>query len=127
MDLWLAPQCDWMLAIRGSQLQCTPSDILHQLAHFGSAPTPDGSNHHRRSGQWRRRSGRKSEAKKLEYENDAIGIDPNLVAPTGDNPAGWFASYHAYPYYPDFMMLDPEYRGLDRPKASRAISGTCGN
>ena len=60
--------------------------------------------------QWRRRSGRRSEAKRLEYENDAIGLDPNLVRPTTANPAGWFAAYHAYPYYPDFMMLDPGYR-----------------
>ena len=56
------------------------------------------------------RSGRPSEGKKLEYENDAIGLDANLVVPTAINPAGWFASYHAYPYYPDFMLLDPRYR-----------------
>ena len=23
--------------------------------------------------------------------------------------AGWFASYHVYPYYPDFMLYDPGY------------------
>ena len=32
-----------------------------------------------------------------------------LVRATPANPAGWFASYHAYPYYPDFMNLDPGY------------------
>jgi len=26
-----------------------------------------------------------------------------------DTPAGYFASYHAYPYYPDFMNEDPVY------------------
>jgi hypothetical protein len=26
-------------------------------------------------------------------------------------PAGYFASYHAYPYYPDFMTRDPAYQG----------------
>ena len=46
-------------------------------------------------------------ATKLEYENDVIALDANLVEPTAANPAGWFASYHAYPYYPDFMLLDP--------------------
>ncbi|MGH7525845.1 MAG: hypothetical protein ACREMX_03990, partial [Gemmatimonadales bacterium] len=38
------------------------------------------------------------------------GLDANLVRPTAANPAGWFASYHAYPYYPDFMILDPGYQ-----------------
>ena len=32
-----------------------------------------------------------------------------LVNATPSNPAGWFASYHAYPYYPDFMLYDPGY------------------
>jgi hypothetical protein len=59
---------------------------------------------------WRKRSGRRSEANKLEYENDVVSLDPSLVTPTSGNPAGWFASYHAYPYYPDFMLLDPAYQ-----------------
>jgi len=30
---------------------------------------------------------------------------------TGNFPAGYFASYHAYPYYPDWMNEDPNYVG----------------
>ncbi|MFN3555470.1 MAG: Ig-like domain-containing protein [Bacteroidales bacterium] len=26
-------------------------------------------------------------------------------------PAGYFASYHAYPYYPDYISYDPNYQG----------------
>jgi hypothetical protein len=44
-----------------------------------------------------------------EYDNDGVGIDPTLIRATKAYPAGSFASYHAYPYYPDFMNLDPEY------------------
>jgi hypothetical protein len=44
-----------------------------------------------------------------EYDNDSVGIDPTLIRATKAYPAGTFASYHAYPYYPDFMNLDPEY------------------
>lgn len=44
-----------------------------------------------------------------EYENDVIGLDAALVRPTAANPAGWFASFHAYPYYPDFLLHDPGY------------------
>ncbi len=32
-----------------------------------------------------------------------------LIRATPANRAGWFASYHAYPYYPDFMLYDPGY------------------
>jgi hypothetical protein len=109
MDLWLARQCDMML-----QYEAATYNALRPIA-YTSWPTLDPLRHPTEAttaeeAEWRRPSGRKSEAKKLEYENDAIGVDPNLVEPTGDNPAGWFASYHAYPYYPDFMMLDPDYR-----------------
>jgi hypothetical protein len=73
--------------------------------------------------EWRRRSGRKSEAKKVEYENDAIGVDPSLVEPTPSNQAGWFASYHAYPYYPDFLSLDPGYRKALSPEGPSSYFG----
>jgi tetratricopeptide (TPR) repeat protein len=45
----------------------------------------------------------------LEYDNDGPGIDANRIVPTSATPAGTFASYHAYPYYPDFMNVDPGY------------------
>jgi hypothetical protein len=44
-----------------------------------------------------------------EYDNDLVAIDPSLVAPTGSFAAGTFASYHAYPYYPDFMVVGGGY------------------
>jgi hypothetical protein len=109
MDVWLAQQCDLMLGYEADTY-----NALRPIA-YTSWPTLDPLTHPTESNnseeaQWRKRSGRASEAKKVEYENDAIGIDPNLVEPTGGNPAGWFASYHAYPYYPDFVMLDPGYQ-----------------
>ena len=45
----------------------------------------------------------------LEYDNDLVALDANLVKTTEAFPAGYFASYHPYPYYPDFMILDPEF------------------
>jgi hypothetical protein len=108
MDLWLAQQCDWML-----QYEAATYNALRPIS-YTSWPTLDPLRHPTEAttaeeAALRQRTGRKSEAQKLEYENDVIGIDPSLVGPTLDNPAGWFASYHAYPYYPDFMMLDPGY------------------
>ena len=108
MDLWMARQCDFMLSYEAATYNAlrpiayTNWPTLDPLTHPTEATTVEES-------RWRRRSGRGSESKKVEYENDVIGLDPNLIQPTTANPAGWFASYHAYPYYPDFMMHDPGY------------------
>ena len=38
---------------------------------------------------------------------DLAGVDANHVLPTAAWPGGTFASYHAYPYYPDFQRHEP--------------------
>ena len=43
----------------------------------------------------------------LEQE-DLLQLDANHVQPTRAWPAGTFASYHAYPYYPDFQRHEPK-------------------
>jgi hypothetical protein len=42
-------------------------------------------------------------------QEDLLQLDANHVRPTEQWPAGTFASYHAYPYYPDF--LQSQYSG----------------
>jgi len=122
MDVWLARQCDAMLAYEADTY-----NALRPIA-YTNWPTLDPLSHPTEASiaeeaRWRKKSGRKSEAKKLEYENDAIGLDANLAAPTPANPAGWFASYHAYPYYPDFMMLDPGYRAAQSSEGPSSYFG----
>lgn len=39
---------------------------------------------------------------------DLVGVDANHVLPTAAWPGGTFASYHAYPYYPDFQRHEPK-------------------
>lgn len=58
-----------------------------------------------------------------EFDNDAIGLDAVKMRPTPANPAGTFASYHAYPYYPDFMVLDPGYARARSPEGPSAYYG----
>jgi hypothetical protein len=41
---------------------------------------------------------------------DLVGIDANHVRPTAAWPGGSFASYHAYPYYPDFLRYEAAYQ-----------------
>src|SRR5205807_8415233 len=44
-----------------------------------------------------------------EYDNDGESLDAMLVRTTAADSAGYFAAYHAYPYYPDFIGLDSSY------------------
>jgi hypothetical protein len=109
MDVWMAEQCDYLLGYEADRW-----NALRPIA-YTNWPTLDPLFHPTESSAaeervWRRRAGRPVDGDKLEYENDAIGLDANLVRPTAANPAGWFASYHAYPYYPDFLLYDPGYR-----------------
>lgn len=43
-------------------------------------------------------------------QEDLVSVDPNVISLTDKAPAGQFASYHVYPYYPDFMNYEPAYR-----------------
>lgn len=44
-----------------------------------------------------------------EYDNDKVNVDSMRLRASAGFPAGLFAAYHAYPYYPEFMVLDPGY------------------
>ena len=50
-----------------------------------------------------------------------VSIDATHVRATTAWPGGFFASYHAYPYYPDFLRRDP---GLP-PDAATPTPPTC--
>jgi tetratricopeptide (TPR) repeat protein len=45
----------------------------------------------------------------IDDDNDTVSIDEAKYQISGDLYAGFFASYHVYPYYPDFMLFDPKY------------------
>lgn len=122
MDVWLAQQCDLMLRYEADRYNAlrpiayTNWPTLDPLRHPTEATTVEEA-------AWRQRSGRPSEGQRLEYENDVIGVDANLVEPTPANPVGWFASYHVYPYYPDFVVLDPGYRKQRSPEGPSSYFG----
>jgi hypothetical protein len=48
-------------------------------------------------------------------KEDLVSVDATHIAATKAWPGGFFASYHAYPYYPDFMSLTPSYQRYKRP------------
>jgi hypothetical protein len=50
-------------------------------------------------------------------QEDLVSVDAGHVRASRAWPAGYFASYHVYPYYPDFQRHEPalqEYRYHDR-------------
>lgn len=51
---------------------------------------------------------------------DAVSVDVEHIKATGAYTAGFFASYHVYPYYPDLMSYDPAYVSGENPNPYRA-------
>lgn len=49
---------------------------------------------------------------------DLISVDAKKVKAEKSWPGGFFASYHAYPYYPDFLRLQPKYRDAESSYAA---------
>lgn len=42
-------------------------------------------------------------------QEDMASVDPNVIKAKDSFTRGMFASYHVYPYYPDFLNYDDEY------------------
>jgi len=108
MDSWMAEECDYLVDYEVGRhntirpIAYTNWPTLDPLRHITESNTDEETD-------WRLRLRRPASRASKEYENDAIGLDAMLVRATPANPAGWFASYHAYPYYPDFILYDPGY------------------
>jgi hypothetical protein len=51
---------------------------------------------------------------------DAVGIDVAHIKATAAYTAGFFVSYHVYPYYPDFLSYDSDYIAAENPNTYKA-------
>ncbi len=108
IDAWMTAQCDYMLAYEADTY-----NALRPIA-YTNWPTTDPLIHPSEASpaeemKFRgQRLASEPGAVPLHYE-DALSLDANLVKPTAANAAGWFVSYHVYPYYPDFILYDAEY------------------
>lgn len=45
-----------------------------------------------------------------DQKEDLVSVNMNHILPTADFYAGFFASFHVYPYYPEFLNYSLEYR-----------------
>lgn len=108
MEAWLARALDRLVAYE------TETYREQRPVAYTSWPTLDPLSHPTETGRDEEVSlrvslGERGVLRPREYDNDALGLDATLMRPTTAFPAGVFASFHAYPYYPDFMALQPSY------------------
>ena len=57
------------------------------------------------------------------HNEDEVTLGAVPVRATAEFPAGYFAAYHAYPYYPDFFLHDPGYAQAKSPWGASAYYG----
>jgi tetratricopeptide (TPR) repeat protein len=107
-DVWMAEQCDYMLGYEwdtwhaARPIAYTNWPTLDPLHHPTEATGAEEQ-------ALRKRLGLAPNVRLKEYDNDSEALDAMLVRTTVAAVAGYFASYHAYPYYPDFIGHDSSY------------------
>ncbi|MGQ0538443.1 MAG: tetratricopeptide repeat protein [Gemmatimonadaceae bacterium] len=115
LDVWLGEQMDFLVAYEMSRyneqrpIAYTNWPTLDPLAHVTESTRLEEF-------ALRAARGERIDEPNNEYDNDAIGLDARKLRATAAYPAGVFASYHVYPYYPDFMVLDPAYNRAASPE-----------
>lgn len=115
VEAWLAEQCDYLVKYEMQRYNAqrpvayTNWPTLDPLVHpTETTVAQEIALLHAR--------GEKLVEKPKEYDNDAVGLDALKMRATAAFPAGVFASYHAYPYYPDFINVDPGYSKARSPE-----------
>ncbi len=114
LEAWMAQQSDYL-----ATYEMTRYNAQRPVA-YTNWPTLDPLTHPTETTKaqelalLRARGERIVEAPK-EYDNDAVALDAVKMRATPAFPAGVFASYHAYPYYPEFLIVDPRYASARSP------------
>lgn len=114
MEIWLARAMEEMIRYETERYH------TQRPVAFTNWPTLDPLDHPTETTvseelALRRALGETVETPPRELNNDAVSVDPGVIRRTADFAPGTFAVYHAYPYYPDFMVLDPGYRRACSP------------
>lgn len=123
MERWLADQTEYAVAYETDRwnaqrpIAWTNWPTLDPLFHPTETTKAEEN-------IWRRRLKLPQEPGGVrEYDNDDVGIDLEKFESTERNRGGLFASYHAYPYYPDFMIYDPGYLAAHDGEGPNAYYG----
>jgi hypothetical protein len=110
MEAWVARMCDFAAGYEVKRYR-----MVHPLT-FANWPTLDPLRHETESSRdeedaWRAKHGISfPEAfRDPPWNNDEVSLDATKIAPTPAMAAGFFAVYHIYPNYPDFLNLETRY------------------
>src|SRR2546423_1269163 len=122
LETWLAEQCDYMVSFEMERYNA------QRPIAYTNWPTLDPLRHPTETSMREEIAllharGERIVEKSKEYDNDAVGLDALKMHATGAFPAGVFASYHAYPYYPEFMVVDPGYSKARSPEGASNYFG----
>jgi hypothetical protein len=109
MESWLASVCETAAAHESEYYR-----VQHPVG-FVSWPTLDPLHHptEATAAEQARFRGETIARGVRVYDEDAVSVDPTRLEATAELPAGLFAAYHVYPYYPDFLFLDADYGKSD--------------
>jgi hypothetical protein len=114
MEAWVAGLCDHTAGYEARRYR-----MLHPVT-FANWPTLDPLRHETESNRdeedaWRGRYRipYPEAYRDPPWENDRVALDATKIVPTTEMRAGFFAAYHIYPNYPDFLNLEPGYAGGD--------------
>jgi hypothetical protein len=115
LEAWLSEQCDYLVAFEMEQYNA------QRPVAYTNWPTLDPLTHPTETSMQLEIALLHARGEKIvevskEYDNDAVGLDAVKMHATAAYPAGIFASYHAYPYYPDFLRVDPGYSRARSPE-----------
>lgn len=100
-EVWLAGMLDFL-----AQYEAVTYGTQHPVAFVNWLPLDPMFHPTEYADRWRTR----------ESDNDIVTVNPLSLQTTPALRAGYFAAYHAYPYYPDFVFLDSAYRSYRNPR-----------
>lgn len=122
LEAWLTEQCDYLVSFEMDRYNA------QRPVAYTNWPTLDPLIHPTETSMSQEIALLHARGEKIvevskEYDNDAVGLDAVKMHATPAYPAGVFASYHAYPYYPDFLRVDPGYSKARSPEGASNYFG----
>jgi hypothetical protein len=100
-ETWLARRCDYLVAYEVEKYN------RQRPVAFVNWPPLDPLVHPTESPLEEERSVR--QALGIQDDRDIVSLDEERISAQPDFKAGYFALYHLYPFYPEFIYLDPDY------------------